>query len=112
MPYRRCVTDDELIAAARERLTSDAPPPASADELAETETQLGFALPALLRRMHTEVANGDWGPEYGANGLIGGARVDLDSRLVVWYRSSRDSGPDPDDPAWPGWPEGLVAVCH
>jgi hypothetical protein len=50
MPYRRCVTDDELIAGARARLASDAPPPASPDELAEAEKHLGFALPALLRR--------------------------------------------------------------
>ena len=112
MPYGRWVTDDELIAGARARLASDAPPPASPDELAEAEARLGFALPGLLRRMYTEVANGAWGPEYGANGLIGGARADLDSGLVAWYRSGRDNGPDPDEPAWPGWPEGLVAVCH
>ena len=106
------VSDDELIATARDRLASDAPPPASADELAEAEGQLGFCLPVLLRRMYTEVSNGAWGPEYGANGLIGGARADLDRGVVAWYLSSRDSGPDPEDPGWPGWPEGLVAICH
>jgi hypothetical protein len=106
------VTDDELIAAARDRLPPGAPPPATGDELAEAEKRLGFSLPALLRRMYTEVANGSWGPEYGANGLIAGARVDLDRGVVDWYLSMRDSGPDPEDPGWPGWPEGLVAVCH
>jgi hypothetical protein len=106
------VTEDELIATARTRLPSDAPPPARADELAEAERQLGFPLPSLLRRMYTEVANGAWGPEYGANGLIGGARVDLDSGLVQWYRDMHDPGPDPEDPTWPGWPHGLIAVCN
>jgi len=106
------MTDDELIAAARDRLAPEAPPPAAADELAEAERQLGFSLPALLRRMYAEVANGAWGPGYGANGLIGGARADLDRGLVAWYRSMQDGGADPEEPAWPGWPEGLVAVCH
>lgn len=105
-------SDDELIAAARDRLAPDAPAPATAEELAEAERQLGFALPPLLRRMYGEVANGAWGPEYGANGLIGGARADLERGAVDWYRSSRESGADPDDPGWPGWPEGLLAVCH
>jgi len=106
------VTEDELIAAARDRLPDDAPPPATADELADAEQRLGFALPPLLRRMYTEVANGAWGPAYGANGLIGGARADLESGAVAWYRLMHDSGPDPEEPAWPGWPEGLLAVCH
>jgi SMI1 / KNR4 family (SUKH-1) len=106
------VTDDDLILEARRRLPADAPPPATLDELAEAETLLGFRLPRLLGRMYTEVANGGWGPEYGANGLIGGARADLESGLVDWYRTMRAAGPDDEDPAWPGWPEGLVAVCH
>lgn len=62
--------------------------------------------------MYAEVANGTWGPEYGANGLIGGARVDLDRGLVDWYLAMRHAGPDEDDPGWPGWPDRLVAVCH
>ncbi len=96
---RGAVTDDELIAAARDRLPSEAPPPAGADEFAEAERQLGFSLPPLLRRMYAEVSKGGWGPGYGANGLIGGARADLESGVVEWYRSMRDGGPDPEDPA-------------
>jgi SMI1 / KNR4 family (SUKH-1) len=106
------MTDDELISEARRRLPRDAPPPATADELAEAERQLGFPLPRLLQRMYAEVANGGWGPEYGANGLIGGHRADLDEGLVGWYRTMRDAGPDDEDPAWPGWPDRVVAVCH
>ena len=106
------MTDDELIAATRTRLPSAAPPPASADELAEAERRLGFALPSLLRRLYTEVANGSWGPGYGPTVAIGGARVDLDDGLVDWYRTMRDAGADPDDASWPGWPDRLVAVCH
>jgi hypothetical protein len=105
------VTDDELIFEARRRLPEDAPRPATLDEVAEAERRLGFRLPRLLQRMYTDVANGAWGPEYGANGLIGGARVDVDQGLVEWYQGMR-AGPDDEDPAWPGWPDGLVAVCH
>lgn len=104
--------EDELIAAVRARLLADAPAPATADEVREAERQLGFALPPLLRRMYLEVSNGAWGPEYGANGLIGGARVDLDAGAVEWYRQMHDGGADPEDPSWPGWPDGLLAVCH
>jgi hypothetical protein len=102
---------EKLIAATRNRLPSDAPSAATLDELAEAERQLGFPLPQLLCRMYTEVANGLWGPEYGANGLLGGARVALDQGLVEWYRTMRGGGPDSEDTAWPGWPHGLVAVC-
>ena len=47
-------------------------PPATAQQAAETEYLLGFALPHLLRELFMTVANGGFGPGYGLNGVIGG----------------------------------------
>jgi hypothetical protein len=62
--------DDELLLALRERATAlvDAEDPnpelylcGSPDEIAGAESQLGFRLPPLLRRVY-EIANGGLGP--------------------------------------------------
>lgn len=112
------MTEDELIEAVRGRLPANAPPPASGDEVAEAERRLGFRLTPLLRRLYVEVANGSWGPEYGASGLITGARVagSTDEGAVAWYEAmlSPEVGPIEDGapPNWPGWPHGLLAVSH
>jgi SMI1 / KNR4 family (SUKH-1) len=106
------MTEDELVAAVRVRLSADAPPPSTRQELDEAELQLGFRLHPLLRRLYLEVANGGWGPEYGSAGLIGGARPDLPKDgLVSWYRTMRGPAPD-DDEDWPGWPKALVPAAH
>jgi SMI1 / KNR4 family (SUKH-1) len=47
-------------------------PPATERELKETERQLGFLLPPLLRLLYTQIANGGFGPGYGITGAIGG----------------------------------------
>jgi hypothetical protein len=90
-----------------------APPPAGEAELAEAEDRFGFRLHPLLRRLYLEVANGGWGPEYGACGLITGARPDTPRfGMVGWVLSMREPEADPDGPErWPGWPDGLVPVC-
>lgn len=100
-----------LMEAVREKLDGSAPPAASHEEVAEAEQQLGFALHPLLRSLYTSVANGGWGPEYDAPGLIAGARPDSPTDgAVAWYRAMRQ--PDPDDPSWPGWPTALLPVAH
>ncbi|HEX4865923.1 MAG TPA: SMI1/KNR4 family protein [Acidimicrobiales bacterium] len=106
------MTEDELVAAVRARLSADAPPPATTQELAEAEHRLGFALHPLLQRLYLEMANGGWGPEYGSAGLIGGARPDLPADgLVSWYLTMRGPVPE-DEPDWPGWPAALVPTAH
>lgn len=40
-------------------------PPATAEEIADAESDLGFRLPSLLRRIYAEVADGRFGPGYG-----------------------------------------------
>ncbi|EFH82016.1 SMI1/KNR4 family protein [Ktedonobacter racemifer] len=47
-------------------------PPATQQQIMETEQKLGFSLPPLLRLLYTEVANGGFGPGYGILGAEGG----------------------------------------
>lgn len=47
-------------------------PPASEELLHATEEALGFPLPALLRALYAQLANGGFGPETGLRGCIGG----------------------------------------
>ncbi len=47
-------------------------PPATEEQLQETEALLGFALPPLLRLLYTGIANGGFGPGYGIIGALEG----------------------------------------
>jgi hypothetical protein len=81
-------------------------PPATDLQLAETERLLGFALPAALRGLYKEVANGGFGPGYGIVGAMGGARDSEGDRIADLYRIDREprpleeSGVARDNPAW------------
>lgn len=68
--------------------TGFAYPPASEDDLRATEAALGFALPALLRALYAEIANGGFGPGGGIQGALGGYGSRLDepaSTIDVGY---------------------------
>jgi len=73
-------------------------PPATASEVAAAEATLGFPLPLLLKRIHTEISNGGFGPGYGLFGVPyasgGHAR-----RLLVEKRSGC-TGLNYDFPDW------------
>ena len=47
-------------------------PPASEEQLQQTEEHIGFPLPPLLRALYAKVANGGFGPGMGLNGALGG----------------------------------------
>ncbi len=47
-------------------------PAATEQQIKQTERQLGFSLPPLLRLLYTQIANGGFGPGYGITGAIGG----------------------------------------
>lgn len=47
-------------------------PPATEEQLRQTEEMLGFALPLLLRSLYKQIANGGFGPGFGVIGAIGG----------------------------------------
>lgn len=47
-------------------------PPATEEQLRQTEQLLGFPLPSFLRSLYMQVANGGFGPGFGVIGAIGG----------------------------------------
>lgn len=66
------MTDDELVAAIRASLVERAAPePATEAAIIEAESVIGFPVPAILRRLYVEVANGGFGPRFGILGVRG-----------------------------------------
>ena len=108
------MTEEELLDAIRKRITDpkrridmttvDTPPlygAASTKALEAAEAQVGVTLPALLRRLYTEVGNGGFGPSAGLVGVDGG-HADVDGRNIgALYTDLRAQG----------WPEGLLPLC-
>ena len=85
-------------------------PPATAEQIARTETLLGFALPPLLRDLYREVANGGFGPGYGLIGVEGGAPAyegTRDTNIVFLYKSFLHT-PTRNEP----WSAKLLPICH
>ena len=58
--------------------------PATEEELAAAEKQLGYPLPSLLRALYANVANGGFGPGYGLEGIRGYVRPDRLIALCHW----------------------------
>jgi hypothetical protein len=51
-------------------------PPATGEQVDDAERRLGYALPAILRRVYTQVANGGFGPDnYGLASVSDGYRT-------------------------------------
>jgi hypothetical protein len=94
--------------------------PVTEEELMQAETQLGFVLPSLLRRIYLEVGNGGFGPGYGLlplDEIPPNAVYGMES-LVAAYQGMRSfSQKDIDEyfaeeeekPAL--WPEGVLILC-
>jgi hypothetical protein len=100
----------ERVSVPRPTNTSAGPfPPALPEEIALAESQLGFHLPSLLRRVY-EIANGGFGPGYGLYPI--GAGEDM---LVPTYRSFVEvpCAPKPGEPGFDQypWPERLLPIC-
>jgi hypothetical protein len=114
-----------LIERIRARIADDRPcdipgewlpvqNPAELDALLAVEAQLGFRLPALLRRLYTEVGNGGFGPVFGLLPLsvasLGEGRtpeVEFElagdyARLVRRYAGNLEHS----------WPSALVPVFY
>lgn len=90
----------ELLGSMSSPTAADLPEAADAAGLSRAETALGFALPALVRRLYLEIADGGFGPGYGLMPL---------ARVASTYRDLRDESPGP-----PGsrWPDRLVPVIE
>lgn len=80
-----------LFARIRAREPQSLFSPATEDQIRETEQQLSFPLPPLLRLLYTEIANGGFGPGLGIAGTPGGFCItnprfdDPDHDLVQSY---------------------------
>jgi hypothetical protein len=59
---------------AHDPRTGFAFPPATEEQLRQTEEMMGFPHPPLLRALYLHVANGGFGPEEGLIGVPGGCR--------------------------------------
>jgi len=100
-------TDDEIIQRLVTRIQTPSArtsrgycevfPPASEKITVAAESELGFALFPLLRRMYKEVANGGFGPGYGLVGLSRGYRDEEGRSLCAVYR-------------WKGWADGTLPL--
>lgn len=90
--------------------------PATKEEIAQAETQLGFPLPSLLRRVYLEIGNGGFGPGYGLFPLHT-PDPSLDS-LVTAYHGMRSMSQEDIDEHWAEeeekpvlWPERVLMLC-
>ena len=86
-----------------------ASPPASPAAVARAEATLGFALPATLRAIYLDVANGGFGPGYGVMGIEGGFTDDRKMTVVGRYQAFL--APDLSDPGWE-WGPMWLPFCH
>ena len=86
------------------------PHPLSEQEITKSEDALGFRLPALLRQLYLEVADGGFGP--GQNLPFPGGIHRL-SQSIEFYVRQRSYGSGDRD--WEVdevvWPEGLLPIC-
>ena len=84
-------------------------PPLSADELRAVEQRLGFPLPASVKEVYGEIANGGFGPAYGLLKLHGGPKQEDGNDALTQYELYRRR--DADDHSW-RWPAGLVPLVE
>ena len=86
--------------AEERRATAPVLSPATEQAVSEAEAKLGFALPAALRQLYSEVADGGFGPGEGLYPLV---------QLVAQYR---DFTEEPFGPQGQSWPANLLPICH
>jgi hypothetical protein len=108
-------SDEDLIDALRQRARvaprqpvgaveeAKAFPPASGNEVAHVEAQLGFALPSLVRRLYLEVADGGFGPGYGL--FPAGSHASRDGQAETIVEAHAKLSADPR------WSPRLVPLC-
>ncbi|HEY0755295.1 MAG TPA: SMI1/KNR4 family protein [Ktedonobacteraceae bacterium] len=82
-------------------------PPATEEQIEETERLLGFPLYPFLRELYTQIANGGFGPGYGLNGIIGGFENGGLGPMIERYREDKPSASErKTDPAQ------FLELCH
>ena len=88
----------ETVAMGGRRKPTKAPPPADDGKVKAAEAELGFSLPAELRQIYTEVADGGVGP--------GDGLYSLKQLLAKW----REMTKEPVGPRGQKWPTHLLPV--
>ncbi len=95
--------------------------PATEEELAAAEKQLGYPLPPLLRALYANVANGGFGPGYGLDGVRGYVRAADFEQDWTWQKHERPIdlsiylqkyGLEYFELLWDVWPDSLITLCH
>ena len=86
------------------------PAPATHADVDAAEAALGFAMPPLLRRLYTEVANGGWGPDSGLGGIRSEAAPE-ENDIVGLYQACVSPDRDLENPEVQ-WPRGLVILIN
>lgn len=120
-----------------ERISQDDPrrrnfefPPASEEQLQETEKQLDFSLPPLLRELYATLANGGFGPGGGLSGVLNGYGTQgtgfypqTETTLLALYQFNSQKGtfqlPQTEKPQdylflqipYGEWPYKLLSLC-
>jgi hypothetical protein len=97
-------------------------PPVTTAHMRKAEELLGFPLPANLRALYHQLANGGFGPHYGLLRLIGDAS-EFDRTVVELYQecSERCTFFDLEGLVQPGktslfadtvWPRHMLRICE
>ena len=81
------------------------PQPVAPRAVEDAEARMGFHLPALLKRLLTQVGNGGFGPGYGLFGVNLAPSWELSMSIPnVYLQSVADDSY--------GWPKNLVLICE
>lgn len=107
---QRCNEAGEILGPTRPNL------PVSQATLEAFEQEFGFRLPPFVRRLYTEVADGNFGPCWGINPLRQPPNIDWqDEPLSVegWYRYDRQWRAKDEPPDyWPYVAEPSIRLCE
>lgn len=88
--------------------------PISQEDLDVVEKSLGFALPEIIRRISTEVADGGFGPDWGINRLKHPSQLPFGPHWMVemsvesWHRLYHEEA----DTMLARFPERFVRYCE
>lgn len=111
---------DEIIRKIRKRVSNPETamdmdgrrvihPPTTLGKIKEAEAALGFPLPAVLKRLYIEVANGGFGPGYGMAG-VDGCGADLGNNDLVALHLGRTSNRWRS--TYPDWPLQALNLAY
>jgi hypothetical protein len=82
--------------------------PATLEEIAQAERNLGFAICPLLKRIYFEIGDGGFGPGQGLIGIGHGYAKHFGDTADTLYKKL--VAKNPWEPGW-YWPNGLLPFC-